>query len=172
MDLPGGLSLEREYDALVLRPRALPKEFLVRLTVPGITAVPELSLAVEAEVMGAVTLPPGIPSPQGRGAKERGPFEENYLWQAAFDYDKIASSLFIRGRRDGDRFCPAGMEGKSRKLQDYFTDKKIPQRKRDVVPILATEQDIVWVMGMRTDERFRVGAGTKRVLVVTVKRER
>jgi tRNA(Ile)-lysidine synthase len=111
------------------------------------------------------------------GARRRGDLgtggeeEENYLWQAAFDYDKIVLPLFLRSRRDGDRFCPAGMGGRSKKLQDYFADVKVPKRKRDAVPILATERDVVWIVGMRTDERFLVGPETKRLLTVTVREQ-
>jgi tRNA(Ile)-lysidine synthase len=95
---------------------------------------------------------------------------ENYLWQAGFDYDKIALPLFLRSRRDGDRFCPAGMSGKSKKLQDYFTDEKVPRRKRDAVPLLATEQDVIGVVGMRTDERFLPGPETKRTIFVRIRK--
>jgi len=76
--------------------------------------------------------------------------------------------LCLRSRRDGDRFCPAGMSGKSKKLQDYFVDEKIPRSRRDEVPLLATEQDVLWVVGLRTDERFLPRPGTKKVLRVTV----
>jgi tRNA(Ile)-lysidine synthase len=60
------------------------------------------------------------------------------------------------------------MGGRSKKLQDYYTDEKVPRRKRDSIPLVATERDIVWVTGMRTDERFVAGPGTKRVLVIQV----
>ena len=85
--------------------------------------------------------------------------EENYLWQAVFDYVKIALPLFVRSRQRGDRFQPAGMAGKSKKLQDYFVDEKVPRLKRAAVPLLCTEQDIIWVVGMRTDARFPARAG-------------
>jgi tRNA(Ile)-lysidine synthase len=160
MDLPGGLSLEREYDEFVLRTKTLPKEFLARLTVPGVTAVPELSLVVGAGVLETTD--------GGRETTDEG--GENYLWQAGFDYDKIALPLFLRSRRDGDRFCPAGMSGKSKKLQDYFTDEKVPRRKRDAVPLLATEQDVIGVVGMRTDERFLPGPETKRTIFVRIRK--
>ena len=93
----------------------------------------------------------------------------NYVWQALFDYDKIGPILTLRNRHPGDWFCPTGMGGKHKKIQDYFTDEKVPRRKRDLVPLLCSGADILWVVGMRTDERFLAGAVTKKVLSVRVK---
>jgi tRNA(Ile)-lysidine synthase len=62
------------------------------------------------------------------------------------------------------------MHGRSKKLQDYFTDVKAPKSTRDAVPLLATGQDLLWVIGMRTDERFLPDTGTKQVLVVSVRK--
>lgn len=158
MDLPGGLVLAREYDTLVIGPRPETAEFCVLLAVPGETAVPAAGIVVAAEVR----------EPYPSAAAEN----ENNLWQAQFDYDKIALPVNLRSRRAGDRFRPAGMESGTRKLQDYFTDEKVPQRQRGSVPILATETDILWVLGMRTDGRFLPGPDTKKVLVVQVRKAR
>ena len=156
MDLPCGLVLAREYDDLIIRQRGEAHEYCTAVTVPGRTAVPEAGMFVEALL-----------------AEE--PFsieqdDENNLWQAQFDYAKIALPLYLRNRREGDRFCPAGMHGRSKKLQDYFTDGKVPKSARDAVPLLTTGQDLLWVVGMRTDDRFLPGPDTKQVLVVTVRK--
>ncbi len=63
------------------------------------------------------------------------------------------SGLKIRNKRNGDFFYPVGMQGKKR-LSDYFTDKKIPQKKRFDIPILTKDGDIVSVIGYRNDKRF------------------
>ena len=156
LDLPGGLLLERSYDDFVVRPRQASRTFRVPLPVPGTVMVPELSLGVDTEVSE------GPPVPRAG---------ENYLWQAEFDYAKIALPLCLRSRREGDRFCPAGMGGRSKKLQDYFVDERLSRSRRDEVPLLTTEADILWVVGLRTDERFLPGPGTKKVLRVTIKEE-
>lgn len=157
MELPGGRVLSREYDALVLRAREQEQAFCVALTVPGTTAVPGRSLTVEASVRGHPTA-------------AEGENDENNLWQAVFDYDKMKSPLYLRSRQTGDRFRPAGMGGGSKKLQDYFVDEKIRRAKRASIPLLATEKDVVWVVGMRTDGRFLPGPDTQQVLVVRVRR--
>jgi tRNA(Ile)-lysidine synthase len=155
MELPGGLALTREYDSLVIGPRPSEPAFCVQLAVPGMTDIPAVSLTVEIEVRES-------PSPV---AGEQG----NYLWQAQFDYDKMALPLYLRNRRPGDWSCPAGMNGMRKKLQDYFVDEKVPRSGRAYVPLLATELDLVWIIGMRTDGRFLAGPGTKTLLVVTIR---
>ena len=93
----------------------------------------------------------------------------NYVWQALFDYDKMGPFLILRNRRPGDWFCPSGMGGKSKKIQDYFVDEKVPRRKRDLVPLLCSGEDILWVVGLRTDERYLPGPAAKKVLTVRVR---
>ena len=63
------------------------------------------------------------------------------------------NGLKIRNKRNGDVFYPTGMAGKKR-LSDYFTDKKIPQKLRNTIPILTKNDDIVSIIGYRNDRRF------------------
>ncbi|NJO04294.1 MAG: hypoxanthine phosphoribosyltransferase [Chloroflexaceae bacterium] len=72
----------------------------------------------------------------------------------------------LRWRRAGDCFRPVGGRG-SRRLQDFFIDQKIPQTLRAAWPILATAHHIVWVAGLRPDERFVPGPTTRHTLRVT-----
>lgn len=82
-----------------------------------------------------------------------------------FDYDKIKGDLHIRNRRVGDRFNPSGMKG-SKKLKDYFIDEKIPRDVRESIPLLESNGDILWVMGYRSSEGYKVTSNTKKVLVI------
>lgn len=88
---------------------------------------------------------------------------------ASFDFDRICLPLTLRGRRAGDVFVPAGMGGKHKKLQDFFTDAKIPKSKRSAIPILSCSGGILWVVGLRVDERFRATRETKTVLTVRIR---
>lgn len=90
---------------------------------------------------------------------------------AVLDADKLEFPLELRARRDGDYFCPEGF-GKRKKLQDYFVDEKVPRDERDTVPIVTSGDDIVWVAGMRADDRYVAGGSTKRFLVLQIKRLR
>jgi tRNA(Ile)-lysidine synthase len=77
--------------------------------------------------------------------------------------------LVVRNRRPGDRFRPVGVGG-SKKLQDFFVDRKVARDRRDVVPIVADENDrIVWVAGYEIDEAFRVTDRSQPVLLLKFK---
>jgi tRNA(Ile)-lysidine synthetase-like protein len=133
-----------------------------------VTGLPGLSLTIEAVVRDARALTGKAADLQANSAC-RGQAGGNYLWQAQFDYDKIIEPLILRNRRPGDRICPAGMGGRSKKLQDLFTDEKVPRLERDRVPVLAAGDTLLWAVGIRTDERFLPGPGTRNVLVVKVR---
>jgi tRNA(Ile)-lysidine synthase len=158
MELLPGIELCRAYDAFLLRPRQAAQGFSVPLAVPGRTGLPVLSLSVETEVRDAAA-----------AAADRAS-EGNYLWQAEFDYDTITGPLGVRSRRPGDRMRPAGMGGRSRKLQDIFTDLKVPRAERERIPLVVAGDDILWVPGIRLDGRFLPGPGTRRVLMVRVRK--
>jgi len=85
-----------------------------------------------------------------------------------FDYDKVKGTLKIRNRREGDRFVPFGMKG-SKKLKDYFIDEKVPRDERDRVPLVVDDENILWVVGYRTSELYRVTDKTKRILLILYK---
>ncbi|MEN9415464.1 MAG: hypothetical protein RLZ62_1768 [Bacteroidota bacterium] len=65
--------------------------------------------------------------------------------------------LVLRHWQSGDRFQPFGMGGRFQKLQDYFTDKKISRSDKERIRILENgDGAIIWILGYRMDERFRV----------------
>ncbi|RCW41163.1 MULTISPECIES: tRNA lysidine(34) synthetase TilS [unclassified Halanaerobium] len=80
------------------------------------------------------------------------------------DFEKIKSPLYVRSRKDGDKFVPLGMEG-SKKIKDFFIDEKVDKRNRDQIPIVADSEDnIVWVAGFRVSEKVRIDKNTTKVL--------
>jgi tRNA(Ile)-lysidine synthase len=81
-----------------------------------------------------------------------------------FDADKVGSAVVLRHWQPGDRFQPIGM-GHTVKLQDLFTNLKIPadQRRRLVVAANSVGE-IWWVEGLRIAERFKLSRGTRRRL--------
>jgi len=85
-----------------------------------------------------------------------------------FDANQCSQPLLVRSWRAGDRFFPQGMRGKSKKLQDFFTDRKIARHRRENIPLLVAPEGILWVVGMRQDERFVVSHKTTSCLVVSV----
>jgi tRNA(Ile)-lysidine synthase len=86
---------------------------------------------------------------------------------AVFDADKVTFPLTVRARKSGDFFYPRGF-GKTKKLQDFFVDEKIPRDERDAVPVLVSGDDIIWVAGYRASEFARADEETKRFLLLKV----
>lgn len=84
---------------------------------------------------------------------------------AYFDYDALRFPLSIRRWKKGDWFIPFGMKGR-KKLSDYFTDRKYSRIQKEAVWLLCSGNDIVWIIGERPDNRFRINKGTKSVLIV------
>lgn len=101
-----------------------------------------------------------------RAAEQGGTMSSSH--RAVFDADRCSEPLMVRSWRAGDRFVPQGMKGNSKKLQDFFTDQKVPRPRRAVLPVLVAPEGILWVVGMRQDERFAVRSGTRNCLVVSV----
>lgn len=86
-----------------------------------------------------------------------------------FDYN-INDGIIIRYRKDGDKMLPFGMKG-SKKLKDLFIDMKISKEERGKVPIIQFDNDIAWVVGVRTSDKFKVTNKTKEILKIMVKRK-
>lgn len=82
------------------------------------------------------------------------------------DKDTLVFPLEFRRWKDGDVFYPAGMKGK-KKLSKYFKDEKLSIVDKEHVWLLTSDDKIVWVIGMRADERFKVKKQTKNILKVT-----
>jgi tRNA(Ile)-lysidine synthase len=70
------------------------------------------------------------------------------------------SQLLVRPWQPGDRMAPLGMGGATKSLQDLFTARRVPRRRRMGVPVVESGGEIVWVAGVATSERFKVTAAT------------
>ena len=83
--------------------------------------------------------------------------------EAFLDLDKLKWPLRARNFRTGDKFIPLGVNG-FKKVKDIFIDNKIPSEERKKIPILVSRDDIVWVYGIRIDDRYKIKQETKRIL--------
>ena len=81
------------------------------------------------------------------------------------DPAKFTPELALRSWVPGDIFCPTGLGGRQKKLQDFFSDLKVPRSQRNKVPLLVAPEGIVWVGGLRADERFQVSPSTTSVIM-------
>ncbi|MCK9159438.1 MAG: tRNA lysidine(34) synthetase TilS [Bacteroidaceae bacterium] len=84
---------------------------------------------------------------------------------ATFDYDKLSFPLVLRKWKDGDWFIPFGMKGK-KKLSDYFSDHKFSLFDKERTWLLCSNNQIIWIVGERIDNRFIIGKMTKKILVM------
>ncbi len=81
------------------------------------------------------------------------------------DPARFTPELMLRSWMPGDIFCPKGLGGRQKKLQDFFSDLKLPRSQRTKVPLLVAPEGIVWVGGLRADERFQVSSSTTSVVM-------
>jgi len=83
-----------------------------------------------------------------------------------FDYQKLKFPLFLRKWREGDFFYPLGMKGKRKLLSDYFIDEKFSLIEKNETWILCSGKDIIWILGKRIDDRFKITKETTQVLEI------
>jgi len=162
--LPQGLMLTVGYDTLVVAAhgyRELPDmPFLMtadslQVAVPGATHLPGAEWVLRADLSA------------GSAAQQTGP------WEASLDAEFVGRAPRLRPRRPGDRFCPFGLAGHSKRLNEFMINAKIPVAWREYIPLLENEAgQIVWVCGWRPDERARVTPATREVMHLRFERRR
>lgn len=97
----------------------------------------------------------------GRGDEIRG----SVRGQEMFDAEKVGGTITLRHWQAGDRFQPIGMKS-AVKLQDWFTNQKIPAAHRRELIVATTERgEVFWVEGLRIGERFKLGKQTRQRLI-------
>jgi tRNA(Ile)-lysidine synthase len=85
------------------------------------------------------------------------------------DEDKLWYPLVLRRWRDGDIFQPFGMNGKSKKVSKFFKDEKLSLIEKEKAWLLCSDNEIVWIVGIRQDERFKIKNTTKNILKIQLK---
>lgn len=77
------------------------------------------------------------------------------------DYSKLKFPLYVRSKSEGDRFRPFGLKG-TKKLQDFFVDKKIPKHKRSQIPVITDKNDQIIAVGNFTiDDNYKISESNK-----------
>ena len=87
----------------------------------------------------------------------------DYLY---IDKKKLKYPLIVRKWQQGDYFYPLGMRGK-KKLSKYFKDEKFSILDKEKVWLLCSAENVVWIIGYRPDDRFKVEKNTEEILKVT-----
>ena len=87
---------------------------------------------------------------------------------AYLDADKVVFPLVLRHWQQGDSFVPFGMT-QTKKVSDFFIDEKISRLMKDKLWMLTSQNELVWIVGQRIDNRFRVNNETKSTLIINYK---
>ncbi|MCQ2112879.1 MAG: tRNA lysidine(34) synthetase TilS [Bacteroidaceae bacterium] len=86
---------------------------------------------------------------------------------AYIDIEKIKGNLKVRTAREGDSFQPYGMKGR-KLLSDFLTDKKLSRKDKERQLVVCDDNDIVWVVGLRSSDKYKVDKSSKRILILSV----
>ncbi|MEJ2715744.1 MAG: tRNA lysidine(34) synthetase TilS [Deltaproteobacteria bacterium] len=155
LDLPGGLTLLREYGRLrLMKGEAIESSSPMELSVegPGAVELPDTGMTIRFRMV----------------TRTKAPFEDlDGRTTALFDLEHVPFPLILRSPRPGDRFRPWGMRG-SRKLKDLLIDLKVPLRQRREIPLLVKGDRILWIPGIRRSREAPVREETKRILEVSL----
>ncbi len=87
---------------------------------------------------------------------------------AFLDYDKLIFPIKVRQKQDGDKFMPLGMKN-FKKLKDFFTNMKVIRVEKSQIDIFTSGKDVIWVSGMRIDDRYKVTNKTTKILKIQKK---
>ena len=142
INLPKGITAIREYDYIVFYKSATKPQVSIPL-VDGKVTIGENVYLIETVSVDTVNLKDGI----------------------FLDKDKVPSDAVIRYKEKGDVFTKIG--GGSKKLVDFFTDKKIPKRLRDEVPLVASGNEILAILEMTVSDKVKADEKTKQVIKIT-----
>jgi tRNA(Ile)-lysidine synthase len=166
LHLPAHLVAELRTAALVLRKRPYggqrPVPLIpVQLPVPGECVLPALGWRLRTSLLDS--------PPASLGIKRAAKTESTYPLESTvyLDAQAAGSSLRVRTWRSGDRFRPLGMESE-KKLHDYFIDARVPRELRHQIPLVENADHLVWIAGLRLDDRVRITAKTERILIIRI----
>lgn len=166
--LPDNLIAKKIYNKIMIYKKRISKEQTEEIStpwehdvlIPGRTEIQSLGIKIEIIILDSVDIKSSLYFTR---KKSKGEFAE------FIDYNKVTPPLKLRNRRSGDKFYPLKMKG-LKKVKDFFIDNKIPKSHRDLIPILVDNEDqIIWIMGMRLDDRVKINSDTKKVLCVKTK---
>lgn len=165
--LPYSVRAIRNYEGVVLKKEAEQTQELSGkaigseeyiLQIPGITVVPDLKLTICSRIL-----------------EKNKDFSVNQIPQKAytkwFDYDIIKGNLVVRTRQSKDKIV-IDKAGRQQKIKSFYINEKIPSDKRDILPLIAEENQILWILGYRMSSAYQVTEQTKRVLEIKVTEEK
>ena len=160
ISLPYGMTAEKSYGSLILYPKTGQKE------------AGDISSGVFLEgEAGKIYFSKGFLQYQIRSFNKKDAEIPKNMYTKWFDYDKIKDRLYFRTRMPGDYF-ELNAQGNRQKLKDYLMNEKVPREKRGQILLLADGPHILWIIGYRISEYYKVTEQTKHILEVQYMEER
>lgn len=154
-DLSNGIEVKTSYGDLIIQKKKEKEEnkYLYNLSLQELNNFEDIRYSFEIKVLS---------------------MNENFIMDKNkntryFDLDKVEGDIKVRNRLNGDKFVPFGMSG-TKKLKDYFIDEKVEKDLRDNIPLIVDNKNIIWVVGYRTNELYKVTNDTKRILSIRYSR--
>lgn len=163
LQLPHGIRARREYGGVSFyrekEAKGKQEGFCIPLPIPGEAIGPGMRLRCKIMENNFAIAPDGISPNDNNNFSQL--LQKTYTkW---LNYDKIKGTVEIRTRRPGD-YLVVDASGGRKKLKDYFIDCKVPRQDRDRMILAAQGQEILWVVGLRISEAYKVRPDTKQVL--------
>ncbi|MDF2986467.1 MAG: tRNA(Ile)-lysidine synthetase [Eubacterium sp.] len=166
LDLPLELMAQRSYNSLIIKKQGeeTAEKFEYRLKVTGDTDIEIKNGIIKTNVLNFGTIEECKEFIKDRKSSDT----------AFFDFEKLQEKyklkndlqLVVRNRLDGDIFKPLKSNG-TKKLKEYFIDNKIPKNDRNKLPLIAINKEIIWIIGNKTSDNYKVTDNTKSVLMIT-----
>jgi tRNA(Ile)-lysidine synthase len=146
VELPGGMEVVREFDFLVVRPKApAPTDYEYKLKIPGSVHIPEVGKLFTAEIIGS----------EGREAAGHKVF---------VDGDSIGPYVRIRNWKPGDYYRPVGLP--AGKLKKLFQRARIPRSHRTSWPVVVADSSIIWVASFPVSREFAPRGRSQKIVAI------
>ncbi len=165
---PKGLIAAVLPDRLKIKPaKQTPVSFFYSLKLGQSIYSPELDVTLSCDEMSLPSADVGVPF-EGRDKSRPYNFKKKDPSFEILDRDLLQFPLIIQNRKAGDRIQPLGQQ-KTVKLKGLLINKRIPVEKRDYLPIIFSDRQIVWVAGVAMSDRFKVTPETKQFVRLSLK---
>lgn len=162
-EFPAGYVMNISSGRVFFRKRAEPTEIQLsrQLTLSGRQEIPELAGEIRVDILGRQEWE------EKKSLLDR---QSEFFFCCGLDADEIEKQkgkLMLRTRRAGDYLWPLGMTGR-KKLQNFFVDAKVKREQRDHTPLICLGSEVIWVIGFRISEKYKIQSHTKRIIWLEV----
>ena len=159
VDIPHGMLAVKTYKSLIIKRQEIENKvsFEQKLEISGRTYISNISATITTQIINFET----------NASCNEFVNKNKTEYIKFFDFRKLEmkTNLVVRNRQDGDIFKPINSNG-TKKLKEYFIDNKIPREERDRFPLIAINKEIIWIIGNKTSDNYKVTDNTNSVLMI------